>query len=156
MQASGVLAHVLPGAEMRALAPLVHLEAGLAPDAIRRLAVLGGEDPAERLRLPRADARRLDLLRGLIGSMAGAAELGFVHGAGLARDALLVRAAVLEQPLPQGWEEAIAEGAGATFPVKAADLMPALAGPALGARMADLQARWIASGFTLGRDELLR
>jgi len=156
MQASGVLGHVLPGAEMRALAPLVHLEAGLAPDAIRRLAVLGGEDAAERLRLSRADARRLDLLRGLIGSMAGPAELGFVHGADLARDALLARAAVMEQPLPRGWEGAVAKGAGATFPVRAADLMPALDGPALGARLAELQARWIASGFTLGREDLLR
>ncbi|MFN7053264.1 MAG: CCA tRNA nucleotidyltransferase, partial [Gemmobacter sp.] len=131
------------------------LEAGLRPDAIRRLVALGGEDPAERLRLSRADARRLDLLRGLIGSMAGAAEMGFVHGADLARDALLARAAVMEQPLPEGWEEAVAKGAQATFPVKAADLMPALEGPALGARLAELQARWIASGFTLGREDLL-
>lgn len=156
MQASGVLAHVLPGAEMRALAPLVHLEDGLEPDAIRRLAVLGGEDAAERLRLSRADARRLELLRGLIGSMARPAELGFLHGADMARDALLARAAVLEQPLPEGWQQAVARGAQASFPVKAADLMPALAGPALGARLAELQARWIASGFTLERDELLR
>ncbi|MCX8507347.1 MAG: CCA tRNA nucleotidyltransferase, partial [Rhodobacteraceae bacterium] len=32
MQASGVLAHSLPGADPRALAPLVHLEGGLSPD----------------------------------------------------------------------------------------------------------------------------
>ncbi len=122
---------------------------------MRRLAVLGGADPAERLRLSRAEARRLDLLRGLIGSMAGPAELGFVHGADLARDALLARAAVMEQPLPQGWLQAVTQGAEATFPVTAADLMPAYSGPALGARLAELQARWIASGFALGRNDLL-
>jgi len=61
MQAAGVLAIVLPGADTRALAPLVHLEdrTTTPPDAIRRLAALGGADVAERLRLSRAEAKRL-------------------------------------------------------------------------------------------------
>ena len=44
MAATGILARVLPGADPRALAPLVHLEAGagLAPRWQRRLAALGG------------------------------------------------------------------------------------------------------------------
>ncbi len=155
MQASGALARVLPGAEARALAPLVHLEQGLPPDPLRRLAVLGGEEPADRLRLSRAEARRLDLLRRLIGSGAGAAEIAYRHGAETARDALLARAAVLEQPMPPGWEAAVAKGAAAVFPLSAAELMPAVSGPALGARLAELESRWIASGFTLGREELL-
>lgn len=155
MQATGVLARVLPGAEMQALAPLVHLEQALAPDPMRRLAVLGGEDAADRLRLSRAEARRLDLLCGLIGSVEGPAELAYRHGAASARDALLTRAAVLEHPLPAAWEDAVAQGAGATFPVTAADLMPAFSGPALGAQLAELEARWIASGFTLTREALL-
>ena len=33
--------------------------------------------------------------------------------------------------------------------------MPALDGPALGARLLDLQERWIASGFSLTRKDLL-
>ncbi|MFZ9134034.1 MAG: hypothetical protein ACO21B_12585, partial [Gemmobacter sp.] len=37
----------------------------------------------------------------------------------------------------------------------AADLIPAHEGPALGARLAALEARWIASGFTLTREALL-
>ena len=37
----------------------------------------------------------------------------------------------------------------------AADLIPAYEGPALGARLAALEARWIASGFTLTREALL-
>ena len=38
MAASGVLAQVLPGAEARFLAPLVHLEGSVPPDPLRRLA----------------------------------------------------------------------------------------------------------------------
>jgi poly(A) polymerase len=44
----------------------------------------------------------------------------------------------------------------ASFPVTAADLMPALQGEALGARMKELQARWLASGLTLSREDLLK
>ncbi|OIQ06555.1 MAG: CCA tRNA nucleotidyltransferase, partial [Rhodobacteraceae bacterium CG2_30_10_405] len=59
MAGAGILARVLPGADPRALAPLVHFEAGIAPRWQRRLAVLGGEDVAKRLRLARKDAAAL-------------------------------------------------------------------------------------------------
>ncbi|MGL4279211.1 MAG: CCA tRNA nucleotidyltransferase, partial [Albidovulum sp.] len=92
MQATGVLAHVLPGADPRAVAPLVHLEPeGLAPRWLRRLAALGGD--AEGLRLSKAEARELDLLRAAIEGGAGAAELAYRHGEDTARDAVLIRAA---------------------------------------------------------------
>lgn len=157
MAQAGILARVIPGADARALPVLVHLEGneGVAPEPVRRLAVLGGADLVDRLRLSRDDARRLDLLRGAIGSAKPPSALGYALGADLARDAVLLRAAVLETPLPQGWRDQIAEGAGAAFPVRAADLMPALSGPALGARLKELEARWVASGFSLTRDELL-
>jgi poly(A) polymerase len=157
MAQAGILARVIPGADARALPVLVHLEEdeGVAPEPVRRLAVLGGADLVDRLRLSRDDARRLDLLRGAIGSAQPPSALGYALGADLARDAVLLRAAVLEAPLPQGWRDQIAEGAGAAFPVRAADLMPALSGPALGARLKELEARWVASGFSLTRDELL-
>ena len=155
MAQSGVLAHVLPGADPVALPVLVHMEAGTAPRWLRRLAVLGGPDPAERLRLSRDESRRLTVLRDAIGTLRGAGELGYRHGEALATDALLARAAVLGQPLAPGWSAEAAAGAAAKFPVKAADLMPALQGQALGARLAELEARWIASGFRLSRDALL-
>jgi poly(A) polymerase len=157
MAQAGILARVIPGADARALPVLVHLEGneGVAPEPVRRLAVLGGADLVDRLRLSRDDARRLDLLRGAIGSAQPPSALGYALGADLARDAVLLRAAVLETPLPQAWRVQIADGAGAAFPVRAADLMPALSGPALGARLKELEARWIASGFSLTRDELL-
>lgn len=154
MQAAGILAHVLPGADSRALAPLTFLEAGLEPDWLRRLASLGGPDPAASLRLSRDEVRRLEYLMGLTGAANGPAEMAFRHGADLARDVLLLRAAMLETPLPPDWQAAVAKGAAAVFPIRAVDL-PDLAGPALGARLKELEARWIASGFELSRAQLL-
>ncbi|WP_294612524.1 CCA tRNA nucleotidyltransferase [uncultured Roseovarius sp.] len=157
MRAAGVLMAVLPGAEDRALAPLVHLESvtDTGPDAIRRLAALGGQDVSERLRLSKAQARQLAHLQdGALGTM-GASELGYRHGVVEGHDMLLLRAAFLEQPLALGDADALARGAKARFPVKAADLMPDYTGPALGARLAELEQRWIASGFRLGRDDLV-
>lgn len=155
MQATGVLARILPGADVRALAPLVHLEPPYAPDWLRRLAALGGEDAAEGLRLSRAEAGRLAILGDAVAALSGPAELAYRHGAALARDAVLLRAALAGTPLPDGWEGAVAKGAAAAFPLGAADLMPALSGPALGARLKALEARWIASGFELSREQLL-
>jgi poly(A) polymerase len=71
-------------------------------------------------------------------------------------DALLLRAAVLEQPLKPGSLQDARRGADARFPITAADLMPALQGAVLGARLKDLEARWLASDLTLGREELLK
>ena len=154
MQATGVLGHVLPGAEARALAPLVHLEGAMPPDPIRRLAVLGGADVAERLRLSRAEARRLELLR--IALDEGVPEvLGYRLGADEGANAVLIRAALIGTEPRAGWQAAVAWGAAAQFPVAAADLMPALSGAALGARLKQLEEAWIASGFRATRDELL-
>ncbi len=155
MARSGILARILPGADDRALAPLVHLEAGIAPDWRRRLAALG-DGWAEQLRLSRADASRMADLREGLSSGSNAAVLGYLHGADMAADVILLRAAALGTPPPDGWRQDAARGAVAVFPVKAADLMPGLDGPALGSRLKALQDRWAASGFALTRDELLR
>ncbi|MCB2129126.1 MAG: CCA tRNA nucleotidyltransferase [Rhodobacteraceae bacterium] len=155
MQTTGVLARVLPGADSRALAPLIHLEATLPPDWLRRLCVLGGEGAETQLRMSRDEVRRYAILRDGLGEATGPGELGYRHGAELARDIVLLRAALTGAPLPSGWGDAVAQGAGATFPVKAADLPTGLSGPQIGRRLKDLEARWIASGFTLSREQLL-
>lgn len=155
MRQCGVLGQVLPGADDRALAPLVHLEGGLAPDGIRRLAALGGEDVAQRLRLSKAQAAVLADLRDEAAGTKAAGELGYRMGAERAKDAMLLRAALLEQPLFPGSETDIGAGAAAVFPLKARDLMPDLQGPALGQMMKRLEGEWIASGFSLTRDELI-
>ncbi len=158
MSATGVLARVLPGAEHQVLAPLIHLElqAGLGPDPIRRLAALGGEGVAERLRLSRDEARRLETICAATSASAGAAELGYRHGADTAISAIALRHAALGAPFPVDATAEASRGAAARFPVRAGDLSPPLVGRALGVRLRTLEDRWIESGFRLSRDELLR
>ncbi|WP_284163891.1 CCA tRNA nucleotidyltransferase [Frigidibacter sp. SD6-1] len=154
MEASGVLAHTLPGAAAAPLARLVAVEAGAKPDWLRRLAALGGAAAGDALRLSRDEARRLAILRDGIGAATGPGELAWRHGPDAARDILALRFALLEQPPPADAARRIAAGAAARFPVRAADL-PGLSGPALGQRLKELEARWIASGFILSREQLL-
>ena len=155
MAQSGILARVLPGAVASALAPLVHLEAGAPPDWLLRLAILGGPDPTSALRLSRQAARDWALLRALLQSDDGAAALAWRHGIHRVRQASLLRAALMGTQLPDDLEAALAQGAAAIFPVQAADLMPEFTGAALGQELARLEARWIKSGFTLSRAQLL-
>ena len=157
MATTGVLAHVLPGAAAPPLPVLVHHEisAAVAPDAMRRLASLGGDGHMDRLRLSKAEARRLDRLRAHLGDPVGPAELAYRIGPDEARDVVLLNAAILETPLPPDLNRALAIGASARFPVTPRDLMPRYQGRALGARLAALETAWIASGFTLSRGDLL-
>lgn len=154
MSQAGVLARVLPGADPRALAPLVHLDAAQPPRWLRRLAVLGG-DTAD-LRLSKAEARDLAALRAAVGAPDTPAALAYRLGEALAADAILARAALLETPLPANWQTEVRRGAASRFPVSAADLMPALQGEALGARLKQFEARWLASDLTASRDDLLK
>jgi poly(A) polymerase len=157
MRACGVLTRILPGADDRALAPLVHLEEQIcfAPDWLVRLAAISGPEAANRLRLSRSDEVRLCTLRDAMGSPRGAGELGFRHGADNAIAILLLRCAVMETPLKNNWLVAAKAGENAVFPLRAADLMPALTGPALGRELERLKSLWIASDFALTRAELL-
>ncbi len=155
MDGAGVLARVLPGAGAQALATLVQLEKGHTGPWLRRLAVLGGTAEAERLRLSRAEARSLTTLRKAAESQAGAAELGYRHGAALAEDIVLARAAIQPASPPEGWRAEIARGAGVRFPLRTADLARDVSGPELGALLRRLENRWIASDFRLTREELL-
>ncbi len=156
MEQVGVLHRLLPGTSSHALTILIHAEAqsGVAPDPLRRLACLGAIDVG-RLRLSKAGQKRLALMREGIGSAMGACELGYRHGADTARDILLLRSAVLEQPLHADAISRASDAANQRFPLKAADLMPRYTGPELGAKLAELEAEWIASGFALGRQDLL-
>jgi poly(A) polymerase len=153
MAHAGVLSRVLPGSDPRALAPLIHLEAGLPPRWQRRLAVLGGDTSG--LRLSKAEAREIDVIRSEIGAFATPSTLAYRHGRTLAADTALARAAVLQSPPPMGWQAQIERGATARFPLRAADLMPGLQGPELGARLKALEMAWVKSDFALTRQELL-
>ena len=149
MASTGALAQILPGSDAGALPVLVHLE-GMTktpPNAIRRLAVIGGNIEAH-LRLSNDQSRRLAQMT----DGEAPTTAAFRHGFEAGRDAALVHAASLGQPPDL---EAIAHAAEQVFPLKAADLMPALSGAALGQALKQAETRWIASGFTLTKADLL-
>ncbi|TPE52269.1 CCA tRNA nucleotidyltransferase [Amaricoccus solimangrovi] len=156
MAGTGILARILPGADPRAIGPLLLAERklGVGPDWPRRLAALGGApDWADRLRLSKAEARRIAAIGAALGR-ANPAEAAYRHGAEAARDAALIRVATLAAVPDPGLAGEIARGAAAKMPVSAADLP--LRGPALGAALRALEGAWIDSGFTLTRADLLR
>ncbi|MEO0667712.1 MAG: CCA tRNA nucleotidyltransferase [Pseudomonadota bacterium] len=150
----GVLGALLPGADDRLLGPVVHLGGTVSHDPITRLAALGGQDVADRLRLSRKQHKQLEATLTLAGTMRGLRALGHVGGIDAAKGAAVLRAATSGTPLPEGWMDDIAQGAEATFPVTAADL-PDLQGPALGQRLKALKQDWLASDLALSKAALL-
>lgn len=155
MRNCGVLAHILPGADDRALPLLIHAEAEAPANAIRRLAALGDAQTAESLRLSKAQVARLTRIREAAQGPMKPGEVGFRLGIEEGRDALMLRSAFFEQPYDKSVEPQLARGAKAVFPVKANDLMPAYSGKALGARLKALETLWIGSEFSLSRADLL-
>jgi poly(A) polymerase len=157
LRSTNVLAHILPGCDDRFLGALVHIEqeSQVQPDPIRRLAALGGDDMRDALRLSRAQVRQLDQLREAVGNGQGPAELGYRLGEAAARDVILLRAAILGQTPSKTDLNAAKTGSKQCFPVQASDLIATYQGRELGDRLALLEARWISSGFTLGRDDLI-
>ncbi|MGR3468837.1 MAG: CCA tRNA nucleotidyltransferase [Shimia sp.] len=151
MEQSGVLHRLLPGASSALLGPLTELEREVDP--ITRLAALGGE--TERLRLSKKAQRKLEVLRESLSDTSTPRVLGATYGEASGRAALYLRYAVKSVPYPDDALEEIARGAAATFPVAAKDLMPTYQGPALGAKLDELRAAWLASDLMLTRDELL-
>jgi poly(A) polymerase len=147
-----VLARILPGADARFIPVLVHAE-DTAPRWQRRLAVLGGDRTG--LRLSKLEARELQAVIDALGTTQTIAALAWLHGADVATDAALARAAMFETTPAPDWRDRISHGASAKFPITSQDLAP-LEGPALGQRLKALQARWLQSDLSLTREDLLR
>jgi tRNA nucleotidyltransferase/poly(A) polymerase len=157
MRQTGVLNAVLQGADDTWLAPLIHVESlwDLSPDPIRRLAALGGTGVEKTLRLYKAQARLLMQYRDGIGSMAGAGELGYRLGTDVAKGIVALRCAYSGSPPVNEMLDRVVVGSTAKFPIKASDLMDVFSGPALGKRLKELEAEWIASNFTKTKEQLL-
>lgn len=157
---AGVLARVLPGADPKAIGPLVATEAAVpvVPDWRVRLIALGGEDPTERLRLSRAEKGFIKSVGAALALDAAVAETAYRHGQEAARAAGLIRAATLGTPPPATLGADAGRGAEARFPLAARDLIAAgmLPGPELGEALARAEAAWIASDFSLDKSALLR
>ncbi|MGL5012041.1 MAG: CCA tRNA nucleotidyltransferase [Paracoccaceae bacterium] len=155
MAQSGVLGAILPGAEARYMPVLVHLEEDEPVRWQRRLAVLAGGDATEALRLSRDESGYFSNIRDVLNENHTIAAVSWLHGEAVARDVALLRAALFETTPVQNWQADAARGAGAVFPVSAADLMPGVQGADLGARLKELQTRWLASDLRLSKGELL-
>jgi poly(A) polymerase len=151
MNKSGVLLHILAGAAPDAVTVLVHLEQslGLPADPIRRLAALGGV--GDRLRFSKAQQAALDAIAADLPLI----ELAYQYGAKAATDRYLIEQAGLCQPVDLARIATFVSAAAQVFPLKAADFMPALQGAALGDALKQARQKWIASGFTLTKDNLL-
>jgi poly(A) polymerase len=157
MRQTGVLNVVLQGADDAWLAPLIHVESlwDLSPDPIRRLAALGGSGVEIALRLSKVQARLLMQYRDGIGSMAGAGELGYRLGMDVAKGIVALRCAYSGSPPVNEMLDRVVVGSAAKFPIKASDLTNMFSGPALGKRLKELEAEWIASNFTKTKEQLL-
>jgi poly(A) polymerase len=158
MVQAGVLARVLPGADATALPVLIHHEAaaGLASDPVRRLALLGGQDVTDALRLSKAQASAIANRRKRIGDVAGPGALGYFMGAQAGRDVVLLRAVLFEIGATKADLAAVARGAQQVCPLRAADLQSlGLSGPDIGIALRKAEARWIASDFSLTKADLL-
>lgn len=155
MERTGVLARILPGATAAFLPALTYVEQSHGPSALRRLAMLGGEDVAKNLRLSRRMASYLAILRNEMAEATPLGALAYRHDAQVATDVALLRAAQ-HNLLPDAdvWAE-IATGSKASFPIRPTDLMPDFADAALGNELRRLEQLWINSGFTLTREALL-
>ena len=159
MAACGVLAQILPGADPQYIAPLVHLEqsAAISPSWQRRMIAMGGDSHAKRLRLSKAEGKRLKAVTAAMQSGESVKVMAYRFGVDAALDAKMNEAATLSSPLPEMLYEHIAEGAKATFPVKAADLIDRLGvGPHLGAELKRLENLWVNAEFKVGKKELLQ
>jgi poly(A) polymerase len=150
MAQSGVLGAALPGADARSFPIAVHFGVN---DWLARLVVLGGMP--ESLRLSRSALAQVSLIREELGQLRSPQELGYRHGAKVAKAIILCRAALFETQPPQGWMHDVEVGAKAVFPVAAADLMPDLQGKALGDRLRALEQIWIDSDFAPTKADLL-
>jgi poly(A) polymerase len=149
MSELGVLQVVLPESEPGALPPLVAAEraAGLAPDALRRLAALLPSSPpvaegvAARLRLSKSQRERLTCAAARDPADAeNPRALAYRVGPACAADRLLLAGS---DPAPVvGWEPPV-------LPLKGGEIVArgVTAGPAVARTLQAVERRWVAEGF---------
>ena len=157
MEETGVLAAVLPESDVQPLRRLQDLEQKLSvqPDPLRRLAALRKRGEPQDLRLSKKQAARIAILQKQTSTNSNPAALGYRFGYEVAKDILLLRAAQQDHQVEEAALMAARKGDSAIFPVSPNDLMPEFTGPALGRKLKELEAKWIASGFQAGKEELL-
>lgn len=155
MAQSGILAAILPGADARFLGPLIEIEhqSGHKLSWAERISILGAQDIKAHLRLSNDEEQVIAKIQSGLTGMAPPQELAYRYGPRTAWACALIRAATSDGHLDQDLAVAIESGAESVFPVKSSDLPET--GPALGARLRELEEAWIASGFAKSKEALL-
>ncbi len=158
MRQTGVLPVLLPGSDTTLVGPVVHLEAelGFEPDWRLRLAALGGDAVPDRLRLRNRDAKTLARLAEVMRDMMPEPEVAYRHGFQMAAHTLIMRAALAQKSVDRTALTALKKASDAQLPVSAKDFMQRFTGKALGAHLKSVEKQWIASGFRLTREELMK
>ena len=155
MGACGVLARVAPGAQVAMVAPLVAVEGRRAPDWMRRLVVMGVTDEVIDWRLSKAEAKELARLRAALDADESVAASAYRHGVRAAENAALIRAASLGHAADNLADE-LSRGAAQSFPVRSSDILDRFGqGPRLGRALTAMKEDWIASDFSLSKQELI-
>ena len=148
MQETGVLARILSGVSLPVLQRFVDFGESEPVARLAALLVFSGEMP---LRLSKKEERLFDALRSFAWSAQSGEELAYQTDALTARKAVFLRAALVGGEADVSRLEAAAEQ---HFPLAAKDL-PHLSGKALGDTLKRAERAWIASGFTLSKEQLL-
>lgn len=148
MQETGVLARILTGVSLPVLQRFVDFGESEPVARLAALLVFSGEMP---LRLSKKEQRLFDALRSFAWSTQSGEELAYQTDALTARKAVFLRAALAGGVADVSGLEAAAEQ---HFPLAAKDL-PHLSGKALGDALKHAEKVWIASGFTLSKEQLL-
>ena len=154
MDISGILAKVITGASAKYMAILVHLEQADQINWLTRLVVLGGSNQTAALRLTNAEARELRHTLKAIELGYKPTAIAFEFGKNIAISSSLALAALTETKPPINLEAQITQGTSAIFPITAKDL-DGLHGKQLGETLKKLQKLWVASDFTLKKQDLL-
>ena len=112
---------------------------------------MGGD--ASGWRLSRREAKRLSVLREALEQGTGLGEVAYRHGADVAWDVGLMRAASAGGVVPD--DAGIARAAAAEMPIRAADLADVLSGKALGEALKRAERAWIDSEFQMEQEALI-
>ena len=148
MHETGVLARILSGVSLTVLRRYAEFDDN---DPVARLAALLVFTKEMPLRLSKKEQRLFEMLRRFAWSTQSAEALAYKTDASTARKAVFVRAALMGGAADVSGLEVAAEQ---RFPLAAKDL-PHLAGKALGDALKRAEEAWLASRFTLTKEQLL-
>ena len=157
MRSSGVLRKILPGADDRRLSLFVHLETenGLPSDTLARLAILGGQDVQHQLRLSNKQTKTYETFKACMANTMPPHELGYRYSEHSALISIALRAALFDIPINKPDLYSAKRGALAQFPLSGQDLKDRFQKEELGRVLKDSEANWIASEFSLSKEDLL-